>query len=226
VGTSLLGCGTQSYDDGYNSGFQKGYDKGWQEGYTEGSGRASQETTTTIRKELTLADAPILLDLLSFLPSTFEKVDASSEGMSNADLALGSAFSEVQLFLSDDPFQMIYGIIALSEGRIEQASFDGMMKDEEQVKKILIDNIRAGAVEEGIDFQDPTISITYPVIADSATLGEGEFSSSGFTIGFDCLFFREGNVYVFLYSAYYSASRQTLPPIAQELVRRLSLYSF
>jgi len=220
--TTLLGCETQSYDDGYNAGFQKGYDKGWQEGYNEGLGKASQETT--IKKELTLTDAPVLLNLLPFLPSTFEKVDASSEGLSNADVGLGKQFSEIQLFLSDDPFQMIYCFIAISQSRIEQVGFDSMMKDEEQIKSLLIENIQAGASEEGIDFQDPMILITYPAIGEFAVLGEGNFSSSGFTIGFDCIFFRENDVYVFVYSAYYTKSRQTLVPIAQELIRRISLY--
>jgi len=157
---------------------------------------------------------------------TYEKVDAASEGMSNADLGLGPSFSEVQLFLSDEPFQMIYGVFALSESRIERAGFDAMLKDEKQIRNLIIESIKQGALEEGVDFQNPEIQITYPVIGDAAILGEGYFSSSGFIIGFDTLWFRAGNAYVFLYSAYYSLERKALLPIAEQLEQRLAQYSY
>ena len=144
---SLIACSTESYDEGYRQGYQKGYTEGWQEGYGKGKEQVQVPTPTPIipstipvlpsppektetQKKLTLADAETVLNFLSVLPVTFIKVDAASEGMSNADMGLGDDFSEVQLFISDEPFQMIYGIITIVDSQIEQASFNSVMNNE------------------------------------------------------------------------------------------------
>lgn len=184
----------------------------------------STKPITTPRK-ITLSDAENILNILPFLPKTFEEVDSASEGISNADLGLGPDFSEVYLFLSDEPFQMIYGCLGIIDSRIEQAYWDSAMKDESQIKNLIIESIKAGILEEGGDFQNPEIQITHPSIGNSAIFGEGHFSSYDITIGFDTIWFRIDNVYVIFYSGYQSLSRQSLLPIAKELERRIGQYS-
>lgn len=231
----LYACSPNLREDRYEAGYQQGYKKGWQEGYKEGLGKESTTvpaqtpiTTLTpipIQRKITLTDAPDVLYLLPILPTKFEKVDAASEGLSNADLKLGADCSEVELFLSDDPFQMIYGFMYIAESRIERAGFDSIMKDELKIKKLIIENIKAGANKEGVEIQEPTIKISYPIVGDMSLLGEGYFSSYGMEIGFDTLWVRMNKVYIIIYSAYYSLNRQQLLPIGKELARRVSLYS-
>ncbi len=232
----LTACSSESYGEGYNKGFEEGYSKGWQEGYNEGVEKetsvpsqtqipSSPAKTALSLGELTLEDADYILNLLPFLPATFEKVDAASEGMSNADLGLGSDFSEVQLFISDEPFQMIWCIFAVSESRIERASWDSIMKDEEQIRNMIVEGIMMGAIEESLEIQEPIIIITNPDVGDSAIYGEGYFISSGLTVGFDTLWFRIEKAYVMLYSSYYSVERETLLPIAIEIEQRITQYS-
>jgi hypothetical protein len=233
----LTACGTGSYGEGYNVGFDEGYNKGWQEGYEKGKDESSQtqsvqpsssktQSTGTLGK-ITLEDAEYILNLLPVLPSRFEKVDAASEGMSNADMGLGSDFCEVQLFLSDEPFQMIYGVMAILESRIDSSSFDSVMNDESMIKELLLENLMLGVIEEGFDPTevDTDISITYPNLCDSSFLGEGFMSVVGLDIGFDTLWFRHGTVYVMLYSAYYTSDQQTLLPIGIAVEKRINQYS-
>lgn len=232
----LSACSSESYGEGYNKGFEEGYSKGWQEGYTEGVEKApsvppqiqipsSPVKTAISLGEITLEDADYILNLLPLLPATFEKVDAASEGMSNADLGLVSYFSEVQLFISDEPFQMIYGIMGKTDSRIERSSFDALMNDETMIRNLLIENIKQGAIDEGYEMGDVDIDITYPTLGDVAFLGEGIMSDVGYSVGIDILWFRENTVYIMLYSVYYKAERQTLLPIAKEIQSRINQYS-
>jgi len=232
----LTACSSESYGEGYNKGFEEGYSKGWQEGYNEGVEKApsvpsqtptpsSPAKTAISLGEITLEDADYILNLLPLLPATFEKVDAASEGMSNADLGLGDDFSEVQLFISDEPFQMIYGVMGIIDSRIEQASFNALMNDETMISNLLIENIKQGAIEEGFELGDVDIDITYPPLGDVAFLGEGIISDVGYSAGVDILWFGENTVYIMLQSAYYKAERQTLLPIAKEIQSRINQYS-
>ncbi len=88
-------------------------------------------------KKITLADAPIVLDLSPLLPVSFEHLDAASEGMSNKDLGLGPKASEVVLFLSEEPYQMIWGFLGIIESRSEHATTDALFRDEQQVRNTI-----------------------------------------------------------------------------------------
>lgn len=175
--------------------------------------------------EITLADAPQVLDLLPLLPASFEKVDAASEGMSKEDMGIyDPSVSEVELFLAEEPFQMIYCFLSIIESRIEQASFDASIKDEQQIESLVIENLKLGALEEGYELEVPQVQITYPGIADSSVLAEGQMAITGFTMGFDTLWFRQESVYVFIYSSYMSPERQPLVPIAEAIEQRIAQY--
>lgn len=175
-------------------------------------------------KKITLDDAPDILNITLLLPVRFEHLDAASEGMSNEDMGLGPDASEVQLFFSEDPFQMVYCFMAIEESKIEQAAFDRGMEDEYQIKAMIENALKEGAAEEGFEVTLPIIDITYPDIGDSALLGEGYMESYGFQFGFDTLWFRSNTVFVFLYSTYMSSGKEPLLPIAQEIEKRLNNY--
>jgi hypothetical protein len=177
-----------------------------------------------ILKKITLEDAPGILNLSLLLPTRFEHLDAASEGMSKEDMELGSDCSEVQLFLSEDPFQMVYCVLMITSSRIEQASFDRGIEDEYQLEVLIENSLKEGATEQGFELTVPRIEITYPNIGDSAFLGEGYMESYGYQLGFDTLWFRSNTVAVFLYSMYMSSDNEPLLPIAQEIENRLNNY--
>ena len=176
--------------------------------------------------KITLSDAPVLLDLSPLLPARFERLDAASEGMSNDDLGLGPEFSEVELFLSPEPYQMIYGFILIVERATERAAADAFLRDEQQVRNLVYQGLKEGAAKEGYELSESEveIDITYPNIADFAALGEGRCSMYGVSFGFDMVVFRSNEVYVYLYSVDLSPERQLLPPIATEITHRISMF--
>ena len=176
-------------------------------------------------EKITLADAPMVLDLSPLLPASFEHVDAASEGLSNADMGLGSDCSEVELFLSEEPYQMIYCFLMIIESRIERATSDAILKDEQQITSMIVESLKAGAIEEGFELEVPEVQVTYPDIADLAVLGEGRMTTYGMSIGFDMLFFKSNKVYVFIYSMDLSLEKQSLVPLAREIEHRIGMFS-
>jgi len=182
------------------------------------------ESTPTLKK-ITLADSPVVLDLSPLLPANFEHLDAASEGMSNKDMGLGPEASEVELFFSEEPYEMIYGLLTIFESRIEQAGADAIFRDEQQIKSLIAESIKSGFTEEDIEFSDIQTQITYPNIADFAVLGEGQITMYGISAGFDILWFRSNKVYVYLYSLYLSPEKQSLVPLAREIEHRIGMFS-
>lgn len=176
-------------------------------------------------KKIALADAVSILDLASLLPSRFEHVDAASEGMSNKDMGLGSDCSEVQVFVSRDPFQMVYGFMAIINSTVEGAVFDRQLEDDTQMKDMIKEAILAGAEEEGVQAAIPDIEVSHPGIGDSAIFGKGSLEIMGFYFGFDILFFRDNKVYMFLYSLSMSSDEVDLLTISQEVGTRVGNYS-
>ena len=186
---------------------------------------STTSTTLSTPKEVTLEDASDIFNISLLLPSRFDQIDAASEGLSNEDLGLGSHYSEVYVYLAEDPFQLIYCALAISKSRIEQASWDSILKDEYQMKSTIIDNIEAGAEEGGVSLTMPSVDITHPDIGDSAMLGEGYIESYGFQLGFDTILFRSKTVYVVIASLYQSVDKVSLVKIAEEIEKRLDNYS-
>jgi hypothetical protein len=176
-------------------------------------------------KKITLEDASDILDLSLLLPSRFENIDAVDEGMSNADMGLGKEFSEVQLFLSEDPYQMIYCFLYISKSRLERVQFDRVIEDEAQMKTLIEESISAGANEVGNEVTVPSIEFSRPNVGDSVLFGQGRLESYGFFYGFDTLWFRSNTVYVMIYSVSNSGDRVSLVTVAKEIEKRLGKYS-
>lgn len=169
---------------------------------------------------ITLADASILLDMSADLPARFQHVDAASEGMSNEDLGLGADFSELEVFLSDEPIQMVWAMLYISESELAQATADTLVGDEELLKAIIVTGLQEVAVEEDIEVSDIETRFDYPAIGDLCVLATGSFSTYGIVVGFDFLLFRNDTVYVYLYSSYIGES-VPLVPIATSINERI-----
>lgn len=186
---------------------------------------ATASSTSDQTEKITLADAPLVLDMSSELPTSFERLDATAEGMSNKDLGLGPDFSEVELFLSEDPYQMVFAYFSIIESKMERATTDALLKDEEQIKPIAIEGLRAGAAEEGLELGDVTVNVTYPNIGDLAVLGSGTVSAYGSSLGYDLLMFKSNKVYVFISSLYLPGENVPLPPLAEGIEQRIGAFS-
>ena len=176
-------------------------------------------------KKITLADAPVVLDLSPLLPATFEQVDAASEGLSNKDLGLGPDWSEIEVFLSEEPYQLLLTYLTIVESRIEQAATNAVMKDKQQVQSMVIEGLRVSLAEENIELSNAQISVTYPDIAELAVSGEGSFATLGVSMGYEMLWFKSNKVYVFMESTYLSLEKQPLVPIAREIEHRIGMFS-
>ena len=189
-------------------------------------GQTATLKVITLYGKLTLDDAPALLDLSTLLPSNFYEENAAFLGMSNADLGLGSDVSEVELYVSDEPMQIIYSYMMVDDDPLMLSSFDGLIQDDAWVKDIIESSIIMGMVAEGISEEDFDLQtqITHPDIGDSAVLGEGYISSMGITMGFDLCIFIENSAYVSLMSMTFSTEKQSLEPLAREIVNRVKTY--
>jgi hypothetical protein len=185
----------------------------------------SSTTESPLRLEkITVADSTTILDLLPLLSDRFEKIDPASEGLSNSDMGLGSEYSEVEAFLSEDPFQMIYGFYGIEESRITRAANDAMFKDEVKIKDLIVSYVMAGLEAENVNDSSIQTTITYPDIADLAVYGQGQIESSGIMVGFDIFWFKVDKVYVFFYSIYYGDDYYALDKLAREVTYRIGMY--
>jgi len=181
-----------------------------------------------VLKKITLDDSATVLDLLPLLPIGFEHLDAASEVMSNKDLGLGPVFSEiseVEVFLNKEPYQLIFAYLGISESLIEQAVVDIFLKDDEMVESMIIEALKVGAAEEGIDEFDAVVDITHPQLGDLAALGIGTISVFGVDSGYDMLIFKINKVYVYIISMYLSEDKHPLLPIGEKIEHRIGMYS-
>ncbi len=191
---------------------------------TEPSTTPAPAITPTLKK-ISLEDAPSILNISLLLPSRFEEIDSASEGMSNKDLGLGPEFSEVKVYLSEDPYQIIWGTMGIITSRIEAAGFDRQIEDESTIENLINESVLEGAMTEGIEITVPNMNITHPDIGDSAIFGEGEIESYGFYYSFDTVWFRSNTVYVFWNSTSMSADKVSLLSIASEVEKRIGGFS-
>jgi len=184
-----------------------------------------EPTAPLSEKKITLADAPIVLDMSSELSASFERLDAASEGFSNEDMGLGPDFSEVEMFFSEEPFQIVFAYLGIIESRVERAGVDAIFKDEEQVKSMVLEGLRAGAAEEGVELSEATIEVSYPDVGDLAVLGSGTMGAYGFSMGYDMLVFKSNKVYVSIFSIYLPGESVSLAPLAIGIEQRIEVFS-
>jgi len=184
-----------------------------------------EPTAPPSEKKITLADAPTVLDMTWELSASFERLDAASEGLSNEDIELGPDFSEVELFLSEEPYQVVFAYLTIIESQLERASSDALMRDEEQIESMVLENLRAGAAEEGVELSGANVEVTYPDIGDLAVLGSGTVGAYGVSMGYDMLIFKSNKVYVFIASIYLPGEKVSLAPLAIGIEQRILVFS-
>ena len=183
---------------------------------------ATPTLAPTRTHDITLADAPRILDMSSDLPARFEHLDAAHEGVSNSDLGLGPGFSEVELFLSEDPFQMVVAYMTVVESQVERAATDAFMKDEDQVRSAILWGFETVAVEEDIEWSEiAEIHISYPSIGDLAVFGTGQVNAYGLNIAYDLLLFKNAEVYVTVAEYYLPGNALPLIPLAEAMNQRI-----
>jgi hypothetical protein len=90
---------------------------------------------------------------------------------------------------------------------------------------MVIEGLRQGAAEEGVDLSDATVNISHPAIGDLAVLGVGQMSSFGINIGYDMLVFKVNKVYVFIMSVYLPGGSFPLLDLAAEVEKTVKTYS-
>ena len=176
-------------------------------------------------KKITLDDAPTVLDMAWELSASFEQLDAASEGFSNEDMGLGADISEVELFLSEEPYQIVFAYLTIIESQVERASSDALIRNEEQIKTMVLENLRAGAAEEGGELSEANVEVTYPAIGDLAVLGSGTVGAYGLSMGYDMLIFKSNKVYVFIMSVYLPGESVSLAPLAIGIEQRIGVFS-
>ena len=184
-----------------------------------------EPTASLSKKKITLADAPTVLDMAWELSASFERLDAASEGMSNKDMGLGPDFSEVDLFLSEEPYQVVFAYLTVIESQVERATSDALMRDEGQIESMVVENLRAGAGEEGVELSEATVEVTHPDVGDLAVLGSGTMSAYGFSMGYDMLIFKSNKVYVFIMSVYLPGESVSLVALAEGVEQRIGVFS-
>ena len=181
--------------------------------------------STSAKPKITLADAPTVLDMSWELSASFERLDAASEGMSNKDMGLGRDASEVELFLSEEPFQMVFAYFTIIDSQVERAGSDAIMRDEEQIRSLVLEGLRMGAAEEEIELADAEVEVSYPKVGDLAVLGLGTVSAYGVDVGYDILMFKNNKVYVFIMSVYLPGESVSLATLAIGIEQRIGMFS-
>ncbi len=182
-------------------------------------------TSTATKPKIRLADAPTVLDMSWELSASFERLDAASEGFSNKDMGLGRDVSEVELFLSEEPYQMVFAYFTIIESQVERAAGDALIRDEEQIESMVLEGLRMGAVEEGVELADAEVEVSYPKVGDLAVLGSGTVSAYGVSMGYDMCIFKSNKVYVFIMSVYLPGKSVSLAPLAIGIEQRIGMFS-
>ncbi len=188
-------------------------------------GACSYKEKTTTLKGISLSDAPQVLDITGALPPNFERLDAAKEGYSHKDLGLSNSASEVELFASREPYQIIYTYFAIYEKITQQIDMDALLKDDEQAKYFVKENMKALARKEGLKVGAPNIEVAHPAIGELAVLVKGSITSLGTKYNFDSLTFKVAPLYIFIHSIYFGSDRLSLIPIAHEIEQNIAKQS-
>ncbi len=165
-----------------------------------GAGGDAQDTA----REITLEDAPRLLDMSSDLPTRFESEDAAAAGVTIPDLGLGLEFGELTAFLSTEPMQVVVAGMAVVRGILLRVGVDVLLLNEDVFVSLIRSEIEMSLAGEGLDISDYEVDVDFrhPAIGDAAILGRGVVEAGGVVVGYEVVAFRDGEVVVFCVSAY------------------------
>jgi hypothetical protein len=173
---------------------------------------------------MTLADAPETLDLEVFLPPRFETRDPEAHRLSRKEVGLGEDASEVAVFLSRQPYQLLYWFLRVVEDEEEQRESSLTLGDADAFRETMAEYLAAAAEGQGVVGSAPEVRVSFPDIAGGATLGEGIVELDDSALLFDMLWFRSNDrrVFVYTYSWHLAEGNMPLLPIAEEIESRIS----
>lgn len=173
-------------------------------------------------REITLADAPELLDLSSVLSLHLEPGDAASIGLTIPDLGIGLEFSEVTIFLSADSMQAVGAVMTIVQGAVLQIGVDFLLQSEEMLASLVRPEIEKRLAAQGLDISnyDIEMEFSHPEIGDAAILGSGVVDAAGIVVGYEAVMFRNGEVVVFCASTYVGDGIDALS-LASEIDERI-----
>jgi hypothetical protein len=175
-------------------------------------------------KKLALADYRNIFDIMQTLPRSFAQADAEKLGLSNKQLGLGAAWSEVAAFISPQPFQLVYCSYNIVDNPVGRVTADSELKNEDLIRKTIEEGIMQAALAQGLKTSAINIKISSPAIGDMALLGEGAMGIDGKSLGYDILKFKVGKVYFMLVSVYNPERVARLPEISTAIMDRARTY--
>jgi hypothetical protein len=184
-------------------------------------------TTTTVPQasNITPADSSRILDLLSLLSEEFHRADDYPDVNTQIEdgyLIAGEGWSQGEVFVSANPFQFVRAYLNIAEGPDVRSALDTLFTCEERFNDFLRRSLEnqisdCSAVPDVINS-----SVKTDILGERALYGQATRENIYHDIGFDALFFRQGNVYVFLCSFYTYPRVPYLPDIGAEVLRRIT----
>jgi len=135
---------------------------------------------------------------------------------------LGPDVSEAQLFISENPYQVIYGITILADNLIERGSFDNLINNDQQFKEYILKYLRQSATQRNVEMTEPILSVSHPAIGEVCAFASGIITAEQVRSYFDMLIFRKYQIYVAIYSiSSEDSGRASIIPIGNEIIKRM-----
>lgn len=178
--------------------------------------------STITTTDFQLSDAYWLFTLS--LPSNFTRQNASDLQLSNIDLGMGTDISETQVYLSESPLQVIYGMIYIPKNKLDIIFNDAFLKDETKFEKTCLSGL-------GTDFSaDFNPNLDHPDIGEISTRIYGSYNPSSSYIEY--IMTKSHNIYVMLFSVvsldnpnYLPANSTPATSVMQQIVNNITYMS-
>jgi len=172
--------------------------------------------------KIALSDAPYILNMAENLPPRFLKTDAAQIFAPEKIADLGTGASGIQLFISNEPYQVIYSVVIKASGFLEQAYYDGLLKDDKQFKDYMLKYLRKSATEYSIQMTDPSFSVSHPSIGDICAYATGTTNIDGEDYTYSTLIFKKYQVYILTVSlSFKDEASVSIIPIGNEIIKRM-----
>jgi len=172
--------------------------------------------------KIALSDAPYILNMAENLPPRFQKTDAAQTFTAEKIADLGTGASEIQLFISNEPYQVIYSAVIKASGLLEQAYYDGLLKDDMQFKDYMLKYLRKSAAENSIQMTDPSFSVSHPSIGDISAYATSTINMEGEDYIYSAMIFKKYQVYIITVSLSFT-DEDSVPinPLCIEIIHRM-----
>jgi hypothetical protein len=172
-------------------------------------------STPEPKPAITLDDAPAYLDVSAALPG-FRRLDARAEGMTKEAL-LGSVlgkgiekFSEVELYLSEEPLQYVFTTMGVFSSEMELAAWKAEVRAEKTVPEQVVEDFAKGfAARTGLSGTPQySVDLREMAVGDYAKLFEISLLYEGEQSHLETVYMFQENALVLIYDLWYS----TQPP--------------